>query len=172
MVIFLFSLICTVSISLFYAVLESASKAEIEKEVKQNGDYAITIMEGMIRNASRVECAVDPVSGSTVLIKNPDGNETTFQCLYDSGNNIARIASVSATADQYLTSQTVTLGTKTTQITGCLNIPNNLSFTCTSPPSGPQIVNIGFTLTQARLGGKPEEKAKVDFETTIGLRTY
>ncbi len=55
MVVFLLGIIVVIGSNLFFSILKGASKAEITKEVKQNGDYALAVMERHLRNASSVE---------------------------------------------------------------------------------------------------------------------
>lgn len=153
MVIFIMGLIIIMGGNLFFSILKGASKAEITKEVKQNGDYALAVMERMIRNAQKID---DCSTGNSVKISNLDGGQTEFKCLVDSG--VAKIASVSAG----LTGNNVTLGA---------SCPGTLSFTCnltTVPPK----VTISFTLSQKGSPDRPEEAASVPFQTTISLRTY
>lgn len=100
-VIFLLGVVLVIGVNLFFSILKGASKAEITKEVKQNGDYAIAVMERMIRNAQDASC------NGGVTITNLDGRTTRFFC------ESSRIASNSG---NYLTSGNVTA-------TGC-------SFTC------------------------------------------
>ena len=128
---------------MFFSILKGASKAEITKEVKQNGNYALSVMERMIRNAQKIDCINAPGS---IKITNPDSGETTFSLTG------ARVASNSA----YLTSEKLSL--------------SSASFTCQT--TAPETVTILFTLSQAGAGAKIEEKAQVSFQTTISLRVY
>lgn len=146
MIVFILGIVVVVGGNLFFSVLKGASKAEITKEVKQNGDYAIGVMERMIRNAQ--EIVPNSCSGGSIQIKNPDGYFTTFSF---SGT---RIASNSA----YLTSENVKL------VTG------SYSFSCSQ--TVPLTVTISFTLSQTATTTRPEEQAQVPFQTTVSLRTY
>jgi len=155
-VILSFGILAVAGSSLFISILKGAAKAEIEKEIKQNGDYAINVMERMIRNAREiVNC-----SSSSIRIKNPDGGYTTFNCRVN--DQVASIASNSA----FLTGKNVTLDSN-----GEANCSSgNLTFSCTS--GNPPTVGISFTLYQKGSSVRPEEKAQAKFETTVSLRTY
>lgn len=160
MMIFVMGIVVVMGSNLFFSIMKGASKAEIQKEVKQNGDYAMSIMEKMIRNAQEiVENSDDQIctaSMKKIKIKNPDGGETEFGCLASSG--ITQLASSSA----LLTSENISLGSSCEA--------SDLEFTC-DDNSSPENVTISFTLYQAQ-GGKVEEKAQVKFQTKVSLRTY
>lgn len=158
MVIFLFTIIALVTTNLFFSILKSTSKAELEKEVKQNGDFAMNVMERMIRNSRQVTDCPNP-SGS-LQIQNPDGLLTTLQCFEDEGS--AKIASVSGSTQQFLTGKNVILGSNCALST--------LSFSCRAGP--PKRITISFTLTQKGTSSRPEEQARVSFQTTVNLRNY
>lgn len=132
---------------LFFTILKQSSKTNILTEVKQNGDYAISVMERMIRNAAGVESSC-PGSGNSLIIRNPDGETTQFSL---SGTQIASTGGM---------------------LTGNKVSASNLSFTCTRTLGKPDIVSISFTLSQPGTPTRPEERALMDFQTTVSLRTY
>lgn len=142
--------------AIFFTSLKTTSKAEIAKEVKQNGDYALTIMERMIRNAK----SVSSCTGGTVtslLITNQDGGQTTFA--FNLGTKIASVSSVPL-GTYYLTNDKVIL-------TGIAN-----NFTCMRVVNRPDTVRINFSLSQANAAARAEETANTTFQTTVSLRTY
>lgn len=155
MVVFLLGIVVVIGSNLFFSILKGASKAEVEKEVKQNGDYAMNVMERMVRNAQNCSEA-----SGILTITNPDGNWSEFKCLPDEG--VTKIASESALGTGYLTGKNVTLGT---------SCPGSLSFSCDQTKT-PPVVNISFDLSQKGTVTRPEEKAQIHFQTTVGLRTY
>lgn len=134
------------AVGLFFQTLKGASKTEILKEVKQNGDYALGVMERMIRNAQEIQTC----SAAAIKIKNPDGNTTEFS-LSGSGNQIA---------------------SNSGKLTGSNVAASGLSFICNSTVT-PPVVEISFTISQTGSPTRPEEeKAQVSFKTTVSLRTY
>ena len=137
-------------VQLLFSSLKGGSKSAILSTVKENGDYALTVMERMIRNSREVLC-----SPTSLTIKNPDGNQTTFLC---DGVNPTKIASISASATYYLTSDSVT-------------VPCPL-FDCTQLTD--KKIGINFTVSQYLPGVTPklEETAQMDFQTTVTLRNY
>jgi prepilin-type N-terminal cleavage/methylation domain-containing protein len=151
MVIFLMGIILVGGGGLFFNIMKGASKAEVEKEVKQNGDYAMAIMERMIRNSSAV---IDCTSFNSLTIKNIDNRQTIFR---EDGGKIAS----SGAGLLYLTSNQVT-------------VSSPLTFTyypaCSSPDAVRRI-DIDFSLT----GGSTqalESYAKIDFHTSVSLRNF
>jgi prepilin-type N-terminal cleavage/methylation domain-containing protein len=160
-VILVLGIVINLGSNLLFTILRGATKVELEKEVKQNGDYAMNVMERMVRNARRV----DSCGSGSLQIDNPDGGTTTFLCLYDEG--AGKIASQSgAFPAQALTGKEVTVASGSDCTT------SSLSFACTSLPQVPQTVDIFFTLWAGTAGGAPEQRAQVSFQTTVSLRTY
>lgn len=133
----------TMAVGLFFQTLKGASKVEILKEVKQNGDYALGVMERMTRNAQEIENC----SGSKLKIKNPDGNTTEFSL---SGSQIVSTSG---------------------KLTGSNVAASGLTFNCNSTVT-PPVVEISFTISQTGSLTRPEERAQVSFKTTVSLRTY
>lgn len=133
--------------SIFFTTLRGGTKAELIKEIKQNGDFAISTMERMIRNARDVTSTCDNTAQPSITILNPDYKTTIFSC----GEQIASNSTI-LTSNKLLVS--------------------NCSFICQKPTSAPQNVAIKFTLSQKGSPPRPEERATVTFETTISLRSY
>jgi len=164
-VVFLFGIIMTISGALFSSVLRGSGKSEITKEVKQSGDYAMGMMERSIRNAKTVSgCSL--VSSSSISMTDRDGFPTTFGCVFDNSLDVSSISLNSGALVNKLTGNNVTLG-----IGGTGGCPGDLSFTCNNAVNPPQ-VTISFTLYQKGTSSKPEDQAKVKFQSTVSLRTY
>lgn len=158
MVIFVMGILVVVGNNLFFSVLKGSSKAEIEKEAKQSGNYAIGVMERMIRNAtSIVDC-----TSTRIIIKNKDGFVTEFTCASEDGTT--KVASNSGR----LTGKNLTLN-QTLPQNSCSG--SSLTFNC-SLSTTPPVVSISFTLSEIGSSSRPEEKATVLFQTTVGLRNY
>lgn len=142
-------IIGVVSVSLFLSTLSGGGKSSGTNEVRANGDYAITQMERMIRNAVRINgTCTDNMSSISIL--NADGRTTTFSSLN------GRIASNSG----YITSQS-------SQVSG------SLDFDCYQPTDGsPGLVTITFLLNKANALTNRFEDVEVEFSTSVQLRTY
>lgn len=157
----------TVLVQALFTTTRSSTKVEKLTDVKQSGEYALNVIERMIRNA-RALTAVCSEGGltptSSAAVTSPDGYETTFACAYDNINNVTRIASVSAFGTQYLTSSSVTLG-------GASCDADTLAFYCTSIADVPKAVQVTFQLSQKGTPLDQFEKASTIFQTSIGIRS-
>jgi len=153
MTVFILGIVIVVGGNLFFSILKGASKTELTKEVKQNGDYAMAVMERMIKGATALDCTGAP---SAITITSPDSLPTIFRCL--AGVGVTKIASNSGA----LTGDNVSLGA---------SCPGSLSFICYEDVSPPK-VKVSFTLYQKGSSTRPEEQAQVPFQTTVSLRTY
>ena len=156
----------------FFTTTRTNTKSEIQKEVKQNGDYAVEIMERMIRNSLGVTstCTSGGTTLSTIEIKNSDGQDTQFGCVFDSG--VSRIASTSATTggSVFLTGTNVTTGGTSCADTSNPTNPMTLQFVCTSNVDSPPSVQIQFTLSQAVQSPDQTNTATLKFQTTVSPR--
>lgn len=147
----------------FFQTTRSNAKSEILKEVKQNGDYALNVMQRMIRNSTEItsSCSDAGVSGTSLTITNPDLGTTTFQCL--SSGSIQRIASVSGGRIDYLTDSNVTLG-------GITCNTSTFETVCTSVRGIPNNVNISFTLSQIGTSAVITNPVSENFNAFVTLR--
>ena len=150
------AVVVVMATNLFFSLLRGASKTKAIQTVKQNGGYAISVMERMIRNAKQVlDCQTDYIT-----IKSQDEEETTFRfCSEEDDSWIASVSGTLTCADARLTSSEVQLVSS--------------SFTC-MPGDGtkPDGVDINFSLAKAGTGTRPEEGAVVNFQTSVFLRNY
>lgn len=137
---------------ILFTTLRSASKSDVMVEVKQNGDYALSVMGRMIRNAKAVSVCTG--ASNSLTITNPDDKVTTFTT-----QTIDSLVKISSNSGNFLTSDKVT-------------VVGNINFTCTKPTNTPPFITIRFSLSQSGTATRPEEKAQVDFQTTVSLRTY
>jgi len=147
--------------NMFFSILRGTTKTKTMQLVKQNGDYALSLMMRMIRNARNISAY-----GQTFLtITNPDGGTTVFSCedLDADGNNEIASKSGSLLPPESLISTDVRVVT-----TDCY------VFTITEGESGikPDTVAIDFDLSAAVTSDRPEEQAQVKFKTTVSLRNY
>lgn len=142
-----------VATNMFFQILKGASKAEIEKMVKQEGEYAISVMERMIRNAKSVKSDCDASFHHVILMKNQDEGITAFECI---------------TGDAYVASNSARLTSDKVAISSDCN----QFVRCTQTGSSPPVVEIDFDLSQRDSSPRPEEQATVKFQTTVSLRSY
>lgn len=135
---------------IFFITIMNASKSDTVREVKQNGDYAISVMERMIRGARTIDTPCLGTS-SSITIRSPDNQTTTFLV-----NASDQVASNSTT----LTNNKVKVN------------PGGLTFTCTQSSGKAPIVSISLSLSQAMASPKVAEMSSINFKTTVSLRTY
>lgn len=179
-VITLLGIIGSITTQVFILGFRSQGKSEIIKEVKQNGDNAISIMENMIRNAADIPQSLAQCNTSldALTIVNPDGYTTTFKCV-TVNPGVSSIASVSGDSDGLplpgptlaLTSNRVTIPTPDSGGYSC-----TFRVVCPTPPLSPKYVFLSFKVIQAAVPGQPtpepENRSSLDYQTTISLRGY
>lgn len=170
-VVVIFGIIGIIASNTLFALLRSATKTEILKEVKQNGEYATSVMEQRIRNAIDVVTTTYPCDASEqtgLEIINPDDTHTIYSCVDVGTPVLHRLqeemipAIASPPPPNFLTNSSVTLPS-------CA--PPDISFTCTT--SGiTKVVTINFTLSQITLAPTSAESASQTFSIQVGLRNH
>jgi len=132
--------------SFLLITFSGSSKADALKEVKQNGSFALSLMEKFALSAERVACL--PNSLTVTML---DGTSTVFSC------DGVKISSSSSSLTTSLTDDNVTV--------------SNCVFTCTATPGTPAMVGINYTVETADIGSKRvSEKASLDFATKVIVR--
>lgn len=154
----LLSIVAAIGSNMFFTTFRSSTKTKVLTIVKQNGDYALSVMERTIRGAQEViensDGDICEENMNKVKIKNLDGSQIEFACV-DEGTITGHIASDSSR-----------LVSPEVKLSAC-------SFSCTSEGEFyPQIVNIDFNLSQALETTRLEEQASVDFQTTVATRNF
>lgn len=151
--------------SLFMAMLIGNTKSTVTQKVKGEGEYAISQIEFLLRNAVSLEpnlagetCAQGTVMES-ISFKSLDNGITTLQKEVDSSDGKAKIASNSGV---YLTSGNTTL------------LNPGLTFVCRQSPDGTKTyVTASFTLQKGTPGvDRPRDIVEQTFTTGVSLRTY
>ncbi len=136
--------------SLFMTMLIGNTKTTTAQLIKNEGDFATSQMEFLLRNALEItDCQAD-----TITFRSADGGSTTLTRNTTAG--VARIASNSA----YLTSNAITLTAGPT-------------FACTtSADSLFQYISISFTLRKGAPGvDQPREIVEQQFTTQVNVRS-
>ena len=163
--VFYVSIVMTIGSISFFSLLRGANKTEILKEVKQNGDYALSVMEIRLRNARDITSGCDGTITNSISIENPDATTTTFSCINTGSAQEIREQTTGVTT--YLTGPQVTIATDcaTAAIT-------SLMFSCNlSAVDGvTKNVGLGFTLKQANSDSPLTEQAQQTFSSQVTLR--
>ena len=154
-----------VATSSLFSLLRGASKTEYLKEVKQNGDYALSVMEIKIRNAQDIASVCLGVPATNIIIVNQDGNRTQTEFTCDNGSIMVRDvgALLPSPSPQvaYLTNNSV-------KLTACDT--TNISFNCTqSSVTGLKSVMVKFTISQTTALPAAESTSQT-FQTQVTLR--
>jgi len=165
-VVVIFGIMGIVASNSLFSLLRGASKTEILKEVKQNGDYTLSVMEFKIRNAKEVLTTTYACTGTQqtgIEILNPDDSKTVYSCAAFGFPLVNRLQEVYTTPAGVVQTAKYLTTTKVT-VANC-----NAVFSCTSAVSGIESVNIRFTLNQVG-GTSPEDSATETFATQVNLR--
>ncbi len=136
--------------------LTASHKAEITKEVRQNGNYALSVMEGMILNSLSVGCTDPSPTVKALNVRNIDEGVTSFLCDEEAG----RISSVSAGigGSVFLTGTNV-------KVQDC-------AFNCVKELGRPAVIEINFNVSQIAENARASEKATLDFQTKVITRNF
>lgn len=139
------SITVIIGFGFLFASLSGSNKAEVTKLVRQNGNYALSTMESMIRTAKSVKGC----ENNQLDIVAQDGYSTFF---YLNNNKIA-----SGSATTYLTSNSVSV--------------NTFLVSCQTDPGKPASVGISFTIQESGPAGlRASEKSQMNFSTTVIVR--
>ncbi len=170
-VVALVGVIGVITTQVFIIGFKSQGKGEIIKEVKQSGDYALSVIESMVKNAADFApgqaCNQD---SSSLAIVNPDGFTTIFDC---NTTDLYTIASVSAlpTTTPGPTPTGLPLTGSKVAVASC-----NFRVVCPTPPLSPKYVFVDFTVTQGTIVGQPtplaENTASLEYSGTFSLGKY
>lgn len=136
--------------NLFLTNLRTAAKTKALTEVKQNGDYVLSVMERMIRNAREVS----DYNALSITVINPDEGTTVFRCEND--------------GDEKITSNSAALTSIKVRVSS--DCEEFLSYQ--APTGKPLVVKIKFTLSQKGASLGREFTAQVPFQTTVSTRIY
>lgn len=151
-VITLLGLVSVIASGFLLTSMIAGSKAEITKEVRQSGAYALSVMEGLIINAATVTCSDDFKTITTIDL---NGYQNLFVC----DENAGKIASNTATLQTDLTNTNVKIST--------------CQFQCSGGSGKPTQVDIQFRVSQKdSTATRSEEKASIDFKIVVATKNH
>jgi len=133
-----------------FSILKSNVKAELIKEIRQNGSFALDVMTKKLTGGLNPECRVD--DHSQVEFTDASGEIITFSC----------------EANAYIASKSATATIPLTDSTGKFKL-SDCSFTCEEKGTY-QKVKISFILSQAGEPTRREELASQSFSKVILIR--
>lgn len=145
----LFVLVSLLANQVFFSALRGTSKSDATTLVKQNGNYALSVMQRNLYNSR----GITGCSSGRIIYLDADGNPAYFLCVVAEGT----------ATDGYIASGSARLTTDDVAVTSC-------SMTCSpSLPETPREVSISFELKKA-VGERVEEKSVLPFQTRVVLR--
>lgn len=147
LVVSILAIVVIMASNFLLSTLSSSGKAGITKEVKQNGNFALSVMEALILNSTSVNCPDD----KTISLTDTEGSTTVFFCDETEG----KISSNSAN----LTADNV-------KVFAC-------QFTCENNVGKPSKVSINFSVREkSALTLRPGEKTSLDFQTEVVTKNF
>jgi len=172
LVVFVLGIVLVIGGGLFFNIMKASTKVEVEKEVKQNGEYTLAIMERIIRNSSNISLC----GWEELVITNQDGELTKFRLVTD--GDVDKIASSSGspgwTTNLFLTGDGVFASRDADgHMFYCYDSQGDECYTpaCTSEQF--RRVKINFSLSpKGSTRGASETYAEIQFQTSISLRNF
>lgn len=160
-----------VTFSLFFVNFQAQTKVYILQEVKRNGDYALNVIESLIKQRAYAIYTDQALTAEVCSTKSGTNTNTSYTgALYFkdkdgkyfnfaiSGNKIASYSAIINPNPYNLTNQKVIVSGFTTSCNRTQTF---------SPP----LVSISFKIDQAS-GTRYEEVASLSYQTKIKLRSY
>jgi prepilin-type N-terminal cleavage/methylation domain-containing protein len=146
---------------LFFTTLRSDSKKNFVTELKDNGDYALSQMEFLLRNA----VALEPLNSGDVSC----GTGMNQIVLRSIDNGLTRLY----LSNGQIASESVLSGV-TRYLTGGPTTATNLTFNCQQAAINTgSYIQINFTLNFATASGQFfTETGSSNFSTTVNVRSY
>jgi type II secretory pathway pseudopilin PulG len=149
-VIGLIGLLAIAMAAIMLTTIVSSNRIRMLTKIKQSGDYAVTQLQSLIRNARGITLCNSLENTSTLI--NQDGGETII-LLEEDDDDVNRIASNSGS---YLTPSDLLL--------------TNYTLTCTPSDDQPNLITIGFDLSPLNTSVKSTENATLHFAVSAELR--
>ena len=161
------AIVSTLIVQVLFTTTSVNRKTETFRDVKGTGEFALSVMERLVRNANANDtvCDVGQTSTASAAFRNADNETTTLICMAD--GTAARIASKSATGSVvYITGAGVTLSASGDKV--CTD--STLTFSC-PPVSGITTpMTIEFSLGTLAKNDPDFAVSRRSFQTTVSLR--
>ncbi len=145
---------------LFFSSLRGTTKVTLTNEAKQNGDFAINILERNVKDARSIVnaetvCDNSNTKVATMDVIASDGSAASLNCPALGTNGSISLNS------EVLTSTKVSV--------------SDCYFICSrATPNSPPLVKIHFTIGQALSNPsvtlRPDQKVSIDYETSVQIR--
>ncbi len=151
--------------TIIFTILQQQTKIMHLIEVKREGDYAMNVIENLIRNygvsiqaADNSPVCADQTLSDTSFDHFVDNlNKNTFSFSVDGSNRIASSSSIMTTV--YLTNTNVSV--------------SGWSMTCTrSNKYSPPLIKMQFNIQYATTSTRPEDTASLNYQTAVQMKSY
>jgi len=151
----IFSLIAVLVTNMLFAILRATTKTEALKEVRQNGELALTVIEQYVRSAQSIVTCTAGLD--TISVVNADTTVTTIAVSEDPpGSGIRKIHADTNGTLLNMTGSMVTVDTT-----------EDLLFNC---DEATDLVEISFRLSHVSATTRQEERASSLFRSVVKLR--
>ena len=150
----MFTLLAVVATQTTVESLRGSRVSDAGTQVRENMEYALSVLERHVRNASSVVTVCDGSTQTTLTYLNEKGRQATFLCLTDATGGY--LASNSAAVR--LTASNITL-------TGC-------NFVCTRPGGVNNAPQVTVNLSGRSTSTDSLSRGIVNMSSSIILRTY
>lgn len=171
---------------LFISILKGANKANVINEVKQNGNYALDVMERNIRNAKEAQLGGSPtfLYNDFLILKDINDNYVQFRFVLPTPaltNGKITIATDDTLRSDNTLDPAFEKDMTNTDLVGGISVTSGTFEIVypTPPANNPPYVRINFRAAQGE--GAPSRKdytlgptgaPGLEFLTTVSLRTY
>lgn len=148
----LFVVISLVANQAFFSTLRGGTKSQVTTIVKENGNYAVSVMQRALLSAKNI--AVSPACGPQQVYYNDfNGTTSSFAC-------------INTGASGYIASGSAQLTSNEVAVTAC-------SITCSTTGGVPSVL-FNFTLTQKAAAdtARPEQSDSFQVQTQVSLRNH
>jgi prepilin-type N-terminal cleavage/methylation domain-containing protein len=144
----------------FISTIRTNTKAEIMRDLKQNGDYALSFFTRKIQNATSIDCSSAP---SSITIQDPDYPGVVGKTFSSGAHPITGGTCGMIYDGDFLTSENV-------QLLGACG--SAVTFNCEDLYGKTAQVSISFTLQQKNTPqpNAKYEQASMIFKTTVQMR--
>lgn len=144
----------------FFSIITSNQRLSVNSAIKQNGEYALSVLERSLREAYTIESTCFGVIQPSISVRSDDGKRTTFECASDDAGTF--LASTTDGVVSRITSSDVSFGID------CDERP--ITFTCSTDTRGRHLVSLSFALYQPdNLVDNPDVLSQI-FSTFVTMR--
>lgn len=144
----IFVVVVAVANQIFFSTLRGSSKSEVTSKVKQEANYAMSVVERALHSASSVVSC----GGQNITYFDADGRQSSFSCQNVGDNGYIASGSARLTSDQVTVSACNIVCSQETGVTTSV------------------ILDLTFRQGGQQAGRRVEEKATYDLKTRVLLR--